>query len=69
MPYEFECNFDGCKCNSNENWKTNKCRCEWKNPEEHYACQKDYIWNPHTCSCENGKRLVSTIDGSMIMCA
>ena len=21
-------------------------------------CQKDYIWSPATCSCENGKYLV-----------
>ena len=30
--------------------------------------KKDYIWNPVTCSCENGKYLASTIDGSVIMC-
>ena len=31
-------------------------------------CQKDYIWNPVTCNCENGKYLASVIDDSVIMC-
>ena len=29
---------------------------------------KYYIWNPATCSCENGKYLASIIDDSVIMC-
>ena len=28
-----------------------KCPCECKN---HNVCEKDYIWNPSTCNCENG---------------
>ena len=28
--------------------------------------EKDYIQNPTTCSCENGKYLASNIDGSVI---
>ena len=27
---------------------------------------KDYIWNPATCSCENGKYLASITDDSVI---
>ena len=30
-------------------------------------CEKDYIWNPATCSCENGKYVGSIIDDSVIM--
>ena len=31
-------------------------------------CEKDYVWNPATCNCENGKYLASIIDDSAIMC-
>ena len=31
-------------------------------------CGKDYIWNPSTYSCENGKQLASIVDDSAIMC-
>ena len=32
-------------------------------------CEKDYIWNPATCSCKNGKYLESIIiDDSVITC-
>ena len=30
--------------------------------------KKDYIWNPATCSCKNGKYLASIIDNSVITC-
>ena len=30
--------------------------------------KKDYIWNPATCSCKNGKYLGSIIDDSVITC-
>ena len=36
----------------------------WKN----ITCAKNYIWNPATCSCENGKYVASTIDDSVVMC-
>ena len=29
--------------------------------------KKDYVWNPATCSCENGKYLASIRDNSAIM--
>ena len=65
---ECKCKFDGIKCNSNQKWNNDKCWNGCKNPEEHNACEKDYIWNHATCSCENGKYLASTIDNSVIMC-
>ena len=33
-----------------------------------YVKKKNYIWNPTTCSCENGKYLASIIDNSVITC-
>ena len=60
-----KCKFDG---NSNHKWNNNKCRYECKNPKEHHVCDKDYIWNPDTCSCKNGKCLASIIDDSVTMC-
>ena len=30
--------------------------------------EKDYVWNPATCSCENGKYLASILDDSVIIC-
>ena len=35
---------------------------------EKHICEKDYIWNPATCSCKNGKYLASIIDNSVITC-
>ena len=29
-------------------------------------CKGDYIWNPATCSCRNGKYLGSTTDDTVI---
>ena len=42
-----------------------KCQCKFK---KHYICEKDYIWNPATCSCKNDKYLVNIIDNSVIIC-
>ena len=33
-----------------------------------YIYEKDYIWNPATCSCKNGKYLASIIAKSVITC-
>ena len=30
--WECKCKFDGRKCNSNQKWNNDKCRCECKNP-------------------------------------
>ena len=44
------------------------CRLESKNVRKNRVCKKDYIWNPRTCSCENGKDLESIIGDSVITC-
>ena len=39
-----KCNFDGRKCNSNQNWSDNKCQCECKNKKKkHRECVKMII--------------------------
>ena len=62
---EFKCKFNVRKCNSNQKWNDYKYRCECK---KHHICEKDYIWNPATCSCENGKYLASIIYDLVITC-
>ena len=32
----------------------NVSHCECKHPKQQWW-EKDYIWNPATCSCKNGK--------------
>ena len=61
---EFECKVDGRKYNSDQWWNNDKCRCECK---KRHVCEKHYVWNPATCSCENGKYLASIMDDSPIM--
>ena len=61
-----KCKFGGRKCNSNQKWNNDKCCCKCK---KHHICEKDYIWNPATRSCKNGKYLASIIDDdSVITC-
>ena len=55
--------FDYRKCNSNQKQNNNKCRCKCK---KHHLCQKDYTWNPATCSSKSGRYLVAIIDNSVI---
>ena len=62
---ECKCTFDGRKCNSDQWWNSDKCRCEC---EKRHVCEKDYAWNPATCRCENGKYLASIMDDSAITC-
>ena len=62
---EFKCKFNVRKCNSNQKWNDYKYRCECK---KHHICEKDYTWNPATCSCENGKYLASIIYDLVITC-
>ena len=62
---ECKCSFDRRKCNSDQ-WRNNdKCQCECKIC---HVCEKDYIWNPATCYCKNGKYLASITDDSAITC-
>ena len=56
--------FDGRKCNLDQWWNNNKCRCECRK----HICEKDYIWNPSACSCEKQRYIVSIMDDSMITC-
>ena len=37
---ECKCKFDRAKCNSNQWWNNDKCRCECK---KHNICEKYYI--------------------------
>ena len=62
----FKWKFHEKNCNQNQKWNNNKCRCECKNPKEHNACKKDYIWNSAICSYENGKFLTNIADDSVI---
>ena len=36
--------------------------------QKKHVCKKDYIWNPATCSCKNGKYLEIIIDDSVVTC-
>ena len=60
--------FDGKKWNSNQKWNNDKCWCECKNLKQHHVCEKDYIWNPATCSCENGNYLANIVNDSVTTC-
>ena len=53
-----------------------KCQCECKirhicdsllECKMCHICENDYVRNPATCSCENGKCLASIMDDSSIM--
>ena len=52
-------------CNSDQSWNNNKCQHECK---KRNVCEKDYVQNPATCNCENGKYLASAMDDSPITC-
>ena len=54
--------------NSNQKWNNNERRCECKNPKEHNAWEKDYIWNHATSCCEHVEYLASTIEDLVITC-
>ena len=34
--------------------------------KKHQVCEKDYLWNPSTCNCENLKYLANIMDDSTI---
>ena len=56
---ECKCKFDRRKCNSNQWWNSNNCRCE---------CKKHHILNPSTCISESRKYLASIMEDSVIIC-
>ena len=59
----FECKLSSTTCNSNQNCNNETCQCACKN---YRTCKKDYIWNPSTCICEDGKYLKSIVDDSIV---
>ena len=61
---QMKCKFDGRNYNSDQWWNNNKWWCKCK---KIHVCEKDYVWNPATCNCENGKYLASVIDDSATM--
>ena len=54
------------KCNSNQKWNNNKCRCQCKIRKN--AMCANCIWNPGTCTCKNGKYLESIIGDPVAIC-
>ena len=62
---ECKCRYDERNCNSDHWWGNNNCRCVCK---KRNVCEKDYVWNTATCSCENRKYLASIMDDSAITC-
>ena len=63
---ECNCRFDERKCNSDQWWNNDRCWCKCK---KRHVCEKNYIWNPATSSCENGNYLVIITDDSAIASA
>ena len=56
---ECHCRFDERKCNPDQWWNNDKC---WRECKKRHVCEKDYTWNPSTCSCENGKYIASIMN-------
>ena len=62
---ECKCIFDGKNVSQINGGITINVEVECK---KHHICEKDYICNPSTCSCKNGKYLAGIIDDSVITC-
>ena len=61
---ECKSKFNGRNFNLDQWWNNDKCQCECKN---RHVFEKDYVWNPATCNCENGKYLANIMIDSAIM--
>ena len=59
-------NFDGRKCNSNQNWNNNKCLWGCKNPIKHLASKTNYVRNPCGCASQSNWYLKSIVDDLVI---
>ena len=59
ISWECKCKVYGTKCKSNQWCNNDEYWCECK---KHDIYEKDYVWNPSTCNCENGKYLASIMD-------
>ena len=57
------CKFKSTTCDSNQKWNNKTCQCDCK---YYHKCKKDYIWNPSTDICKNGKYLKSIANFSVI---
>ena len=51
ISYEYNVNLNGKKCNSNQKQNNDKCQYECKTQRNIVS---GIIWNPATCSSENG---------------
>ena len=60
---KYKCKLDRKKFKSNQWWKNDKCQCDC---HKHHIFEKEYVWNPSTCICQNEKYLASIIDDSVI---
>ena len=60
-----KCKFDSRKCNSDQKWNNDKCRCECK---RHNIFGEDHILNAATCSYKDEKYLANIMDDSVITC-
>ena len=54
-----KCKLISATCNSNQKWNDKTGQCECKN---YHNCEKNYIWNPSSCICENSKYWKSVAD-------
>ena len=59
---EYKCKFDGIQINGRITINVDVI------VKKHHIYEKDYIWNPATWSCKNGKYLASIINHSVITC-
>ena len=59
-------NVNNRRYNSNKKWNIDKCQYKCKNLIKEDICKKDCIWNPTTCTWENGKFLESIEDDSVV---
>ena len=59
---------DCIKCDSNQKWNNDNCRCEFKNPRKHCMYKNILFGILLHVAVKNGKYLASIIDDSVIMC-
>ena len=45
---ERNCRFDRRKYSSDQSWNNGNVNVSVK---KHHICEKDYVWNPNTCTC------------------
>ena len=64
LSYECKCRFDGKNVTEINVGITINANMGIKN----IYPTKNYVWNPATCNCENGKYLASIMDDSAIIC-